>query len=69
MQRRDRLPRNCVAWQPVAVGRTLPDFPLFLTPELYVNVPLDATYQAAWHGVPARWKRVLEELTNEGLKK
>ena len=34
--------------------------PLFLEPELYVNVPLEATYQAAYRGVPRRWKTVLE---------
>jgi len=47
-------------FEPVAVGGTLPDFPLFLTSELYVNVPLEATYQSAWRGVPQRWKRVIE---------
>jgi Protein of unknown function (DUF4058) len=47
-------------FEPLAVGGTLSDFPLFLTTEYYVKVPLDSTYQAAWRGVPARWKRVLE---------
>jgi hypothetical protein len=46
--------------EPVAVGDALPDMPLFLTPEHYVNVPLEATYQAAWRGVPRRWREVLE---------
>jgi hypothetical protein len=46
--------------EPLAVGRPLVDMPLFLTPESYVNVPLEATYQRAYHGVPERWKRVLE---------
>ncbi len=44
----------------VAVGDVLPDMPLFLEPEAYVPVPLEATYQGAWHGVPRRWRRVLE---------
>jgi hypothetical protein len=35
--------------------------PLFLTLDHYVNIPLEATYQTAWHGVPKRWKRVIEE--------
>jgi hypothetical protein len=47
-------------FEPLAVGVALPDFPLFLTSELYVNVPLEASYQAAWRGVPQRWKRVIE---------
>jgi hypothetical protein len=46
--------------EPVAVGDVLIDMPLFLEPEAYVNVPLEATYQAAYRGVPQRWKRVLE---------
>jgi Protein of unknown function (DUF4058) len=49
------------AWvEPTAVGRTLIEMPLFLEPEIYVNVPLEATYQAAYRGVPRRWKQVLE---------
>lgn len=49
------------AWvEPTAVGRTLIDMPLFLEPEIYVNVPLEATYQAAYRGVAQRWKQVLE---------
>jgi hypothetical protein len=44
----------------VAVGDTLPAMPLFLLPEKYVLVPLEATYQAAYAGVPRRWQRVLE---------
>ncbi|OAI52329.1 hypothetical protein AYO44_04785 [Planctomycetaceae bacterium SCGC AG-212-F19] len=42
--------------EPVAVGDALPDMPLFLTPEGYVPVPLDATYQRAWEAVPQRWR-------------
>jgi hypothetical protein len=47
-------------FQPVGVGQMLPDMPLFLTPDLYVNVPLEATYMAAYLGVPKRWKDVIE---------
>ena len=36
------------------------DMPLFLTPERYVNVPLEATYSAAYRGVPKKWKAILE---------
>jgi hypothetical protein len=46
--------------EPTAVGRAMIDMPLFLTPERYVNVPLEATYQAAYRGVPRRWRAVLE---------
>ncbi len=46
--------------EPTAVGRAMMDMPLFLEPEMYINVPLEATYQAAYRGVPQRWKRELE---------
>jgi hypothetical protein len=44
----------------LAVGAVLPDMPLFLHRERYVNTPLEATYQAAYRGVPAFWRDVLE---------
>ena len=37
--------------EPVAVGDRLPKMPLFLTPDEYVNVPLEQSYLAAWNGV------------------
>jgi hypothetical protein len=46
--------------QPVSAGDALPDMPLFLQPETYVNVPLEATYRGAWEGVPRRCRRVLD---------
>ena len=45
---------------PVAVGLPVPTMPLFLTPEEYVNVPLEATYQSAFAEVPAIWRAALE---------
>jgi hypothetical protein len=62
-------PLTCVAYiggagaeafvELVAVGDVLPKMPLFLSPEYYVGVPLEATYQAAWEGLPAYWRDVL----------
>lgn len=46
--------------EPVAAGMPLPEMPLFLTPEWYVDVPLEETYMAAYRGVPERWRRVIE---------
>lgn len=46
--------------EPLTVGTALPDMPLFLTSEEYVNVPLERTYLAAYAGVPERWRRVIE---------
>jgi len=48
---------------PVAVGDELPDMPLFLTPQVYVPLPLEATYQSAWEAVPAVWQEVLDAQT------
>lgn len=46
--------------EPVAVGTPLRDMPLFLEPDLFVNVPLEATYLEAYDGVAQIWKDVLE---------
>lgn len=46
--------------EPVAVGAPLPEMPLFLTANVYVQVPLEATYQSAWRAVPAVWRKALE---------
>ncbi len=47
----------------LAVGDRLPDAPLFLQPGGHVRVPLEATYNEAYSGVPLRWRRVLEGAT------
>jgi hypothetical protein len=44
----------------LAVGDPLVEMPLFLRPDRYVNVPLEPTYQAAYRGMPAFWRDVLE---------
>ncbi len=44
-----------------AVGAALKDMPLFLTEEVYIPVPLEATYRAAWEAVPSFWRAVLEK--------
>jgi hypothetical protein len=54
-------PRKRAYLEATAVGRELMEMPLFLEPELYVNVPLEATYGAAYRGVPRKWKDVLEQ--------
>lgn len=42
--------------EPVAVGDDLPDMPLFLNERIYVPVPLERTYRAAWEAVPRVWR-------------
>jgi hypothetical protein len=45
--------------EPLEVGAVLPPMPLFLTPEYYVSLPLEATYQAAFETMGQRWKELL----------
>ena len=48
------------AVQAFSVGEAVPAMPLFLEPELYVTLPLEETYAAAWPDVPKVWRDVLE---------
>jgi hypothetical protein len=52
---------TCAYVEPVAVGDTLPDMPLFLEPDIYVPVPLAESYQAAWEAVPRYWQDQLSK--------
>jgi hypothetical protein len=45
--------------EPLAVGAPLPEMPLFLTPEIYIPLPLETTYGSAWEAVPSYWRDVL----------
>jgi hypothetical protein len=42
------------------VGQPLKAMPLFLTPDDYIDLPLESTYQAAFRGMPEIWREVLE---------
>ncbi len=44
----------------IGVGDVLPDMPIFLWPQHYVLVPLEATYQTTWNVFPAALKGLLE---------
>lgn len=50
--------------QSVAVGQLLTDMPVFLTPENYVEVPVEETYMAAYRGMPEYWRNVIEGQPN-----
>ena len=45
--------------EPSAVGRLLPDMPLFLDADWYINVPIEETYMLTWDGFPGPWKEEL----------
>jgi hypothetical protein len=53
-------PRPDVYLEHLAVGAPLIDMPLFLSPDRYINVPLEPTYLAAYADMPERWRGVLE---------
>lgn len=42
-----------------AVGRELPEMPVFLTPESYIPLPLESNYRSAWEAVPAYWRTIV----------
>src|SRR5206468_3854510 len=46
--------------QHLAVGDPVPGVPVFLTPDDYVELPLTATYAAAFRGMPEYWREALE---------
>lgn len=46
--------------EPLSVGSELPDMPLFLDAEFYVNVSLEETYESAYRGVPQVWREAIE---------
>lgn len=46
--------------EPLAVGDPLPELPLFLSPTIYVRLPLEATYLKAWDDLPLPYRRKLE---------
>jgi hypothetical protein len=46
--------------EPIAVSDVLPEMPLFLQVDGHIAVPLEATYQAAYRGMPAYWRGKLE---------
>jgi hypothetical protein len=55
--------------EPLRVGAELPDVPAWLDTDLYVNVPLERTYRAAWDVCPADFRYLVEHgaLPDENL--
>ena len=46
--------------EPVGVGDTLPDMPLFLANDFHIPVPLEPTYQATWDASPEELRIAVE---------
>ena len=53
--------------EPLAVGDVLADMPVYLYPGMYIEVPLETTYMAAWDTMPKRWRDVVHRDSREGL--
>jgi hypothetical protein len=53
------LPTRVAYVEPVAVGDSLPNMPLFLYQGNYTNVPLEETYLATWNALPIDLRRLL----------
>jgi hypothetical protein len=52
---------RCLAYvEPVGVGDSLPDMPLFLSNDLHVAVPMEATYQVCWDACPEEFRIAVE---------
>jgi hypothetical protein len=49
-----------ISVEQLAAGAPLPEMPLFLRPDRYIDVPLESTYEAAYAGMPDFWRGVLE---------
>ena len=68
----NRLRRHRCRWRPpagpppeayvehLAVGWSLKSMPLFLSADRYVEIPLEATYMAAFGGLPVLYRNLLE---------
>ena len=46
--------------EPVGVGDSLPELPIFLDPDTYVPAPLEATYRATWETCPVVVRELIE---------
>jgi Protein of unknown function (DUF4058) len=47
--------------EPVAVGDILPEMPLFLEPERYIQTPLEPTYLITWNACPGPFREAVIE--------
>ena len=53
-------PEKVAYIEPLSVGESMPDMPLFLTSRLHVKVPLQSTYQITWETLPQALKDAVE---------
>lgn len=46
--------------EPLGIGDEMPDWPIFLSAERYVKVPLERSYRACWESCPVEFKKAIE---------
>jgi hypothetical protein len=46
--------------EPIAVGDVLTEMPLFMSEKMYITIPLEETYQAAWMNCPEIMREAVE---------
>jgi hypothetical protein len=49
--------------EPIAIGDQMPSMPLYLEVDWHIDLPLESTYEAAYQGVPAFYRGILERST------
>jgi hypothetical protein len=47
----------------VGLNQPLPEMPLFLSEDHYINVPLESTYLRAWDELPQPWRDIVQART------
>jgi Protein of unknown function (DUF4058) len=52
------IPMNAYV-EPVAVGDTLPDMPVFLNSATYILAPLESSYLATWESCPEQFRELI----------
>ncbi len=53
-------PVNAAYYEPTAVGAVLPEMPVFLNADHYVDLPLESSYMAAFAKVPTFYRDILQ---------
>ena len=51
--------------EPIAMSAALPDMPLFLKDNYYINVPLESTYMETWNVLPQALRDIIIQVDGE----
>jgi hypothetical protein len=53
-------PEKVAYIEPLSIGQSIPNMPLFLTTRLHIKVPLQSTYETTWETLPQALKDAVE---------